>query len=920
MSAQPKSFYRRYGPLILVAFAILTVPMGYGVFQAQKTNDNDVRQWLPVTAKETVTYRRFRENFGADDFAMVSWEGCTIDDPRLVEFPELLVPTDAPLTEVSESFEAAATDAHYQCTLDTNLVALLPPASSAQGAFLDIEVVGGEEGNTLTIRPAQGEKIGHESEYELTTASEHKSLKMRSDGQQWNPLYFDRVMTGRSMLDQLTGEPFNLPQGQAISRIRGITIGNDRESSCAVIILSEEGEQKRKEAIEAIRVAAKVVGIPSEDMHMAGDHVVNAAIDVESKTAIRGVLPFSAFVALIVAWISLRSIRLTMAIFIVAIFCGGLSEAMVYYFGNLLMNQQLGTWLDGVGIYVGSKMNLILVVMPIMTYVLTLSGAVHLVNYYRDAIDEEGFEGAAGRAIAHGWKPCALAAATTAVGVGSLYISHIRPVKDFGLYSAFGLLLSLGGLFLFLPALLELLARWDRRRHQEMEQSIVRKPANSKWTMRIRSAGETIVNRHAFWTTACLIILAAFALGVQHIKTSVRPRSFFADTHPLNADLAWLDARFGPQTPVEIVVNIDLGKNKTKIRDRMQLIEAIQKQVEEMEVVGKTLSAVTFAPELDPPPRGKGILGVLRKAMESAYTKYVNDKLEENRGKFVDSKYLSEDTEKNIERWRISARMGSVDPTKQKELDYGEFLGAVEKTVKDYHAALAAKDPGRLAKDKPARMAGVTYEYTGMVPLFFVAQNELLDGLFKSFILAFVIIAVLMMFLLRSFRAGMLSMLPNVFPAAVIFGGMGWAGTIVDIGSMMTASVAMGIAVDDTLHFLHWFRHGMDNGMDRREAVIYAFERTSVAMLQTTSIAGMSLVMFYLSSFQPVAQFGLLMYWLLIGALVGDLIFLPALLAGPVGKIFEKKQAKREEAANEKRDDEKRDDETKKTTTWRAAL
>ena len=81
-----------------------------------------------------------------------------------------------------------------------------------------------------------------------------------------------------------------------------------------------------------------------------------------------------------------------------------------------------------------------------------------------------------------------------------------------------------------------------------------------------------------------------------------------------------------------------------------------------------------------------------------------------------------------------------------------------------------------------------------MVPLFFLAQRELLDGLFRSFLLAFVLIAVLMVVVLRSAGGGLLAMLPNLFPAAVVFGFMGLFALKLDIGSMLTASAAMGIA------------------------------------------------------------------------------------------------------------------------------
>ena len=124
--------------------------------------------------------------------------------------------------------------------------------------------------------------------------------------------------------------------------------------------------------------------------------------------------------------------------------------------------------------------------------------------------------------------------------------------------------------------------------------------------------------------------------------------------------------------------------------------------------------------------------------------------------------------------------------------------------------------------DRPAaqRKQKVSVIYTGLVPIVYKAQRTLLASLFESTGMAFVMIAVVMILLLRSPRAGLLSMLPNVFPVVAVFGIMGWRGTPVDIGSMMTASVAMGVAVDDTIHFLTWFRRGLDQGLGRNSAIL----------------------------------------------------------------------------------------------------
>lgn len=197
--------------------------------------------------------------------------------------------------------------------------------------------------------------------------------------------------------------------------------------------------------------------------------------------------------------------------------------------------------------------------------------------------------------------------------------------------------------------------------------------------------------------------------------------------------------------------------------------------------------------------------------------------------------------------------------------------------------------------------------YTGVVPVVYKAQRTLLTSLANSIALAFVLIAGVMIWLLNPGRnlldalqpanlgsgiaSGMVSMIPNVFPVLLVFGVMCHLGVEIDIGTMMTASVAMGVAVDDTIHFLSWFREYIDRGFDRVEAVIESYRRVGPAMTQTTIVGGLGLFVFALSTFTPTQRFGTLMLVMLAVALVGDLIMLPALLAGPLGRCFKPRRS-----------------------------
>ena len=855
------SFYDRYYIWILIGSLISIYPITVNVIKSEETNNNNIKQWLPENNfDETKIYAEFRAHFGTDEYAIVSWKGCTLTDPRLPRFAKL----------------------------------------------------------ALDFKNESDEKL------------------------------FAKVTTGPELLKKLQGKPFDLSESLARQRLQSILIGEDGKASAAVIKLTEAGDDDRREAIDSLRtILVNDLQIPANEIHMAGDAVTNAAVDVESQRATDSLVGYSMLIALTCAvtsfffahgrrsnhWIRglLYSFTLAMLIFFVAVYSALLAQSLVPVFGG--------------------RVNLVLVVMPVLIYVLSLSAGVHLINYYQDNVREHDVAHAPSETIRLGWMPCTLAAGTTAIGLGSLAVSNIIPVKDFGKYSAIGIVASLAVLFLLLPALLVLIQKFAKKANEGVEPISQTGPQGPFDRMVEWIAKQVIAHR---WPvlSICIGLLIFFGCGALYINTSVKPARFFHPQHRLIQDYEWLATpeRFGNQIPLEIVVAFDRKKSTLTTLGQMRLISAIEKDLtqNQSDLISHSISAATFAPELD----------------EGHYTQFVmNKRLAANRSDFHKVHYYSyqndadevasvppvadkskegteEEPQTGEDLWRISARI------RPGEKDYDQVILQIEKHVDGYLAKRSAESQEKqkkaeqhfekikqLVKQKIAEESevckgadneqecldkvkqkydvvltnqkkkfdnimravandalGVDVEYTGMVPLFHIAQRELLNGLFKSFVLAFLLIAVMMVIWFRNFASGLVSMLPNVFPAAVIFGWMGWTDRIVDIGSMMTASVAMGIAVDDTVHFLTWFRRGIASQMSRTEAVLYSYRRCALAMTQTTLIAGLGLVVFSLSSFQPVSQFGLLMFLLLLAALVGDLLFLPSLLASPAGKLFQAKK------------------------------
>lgn len=749
-----RSFYARYAWPIMIALGLLCPVILWGASQAFHSSNNNVYQWIPQDFPQSKKYEDFRRRFGTDDFALVSWDDCTLADGRLEDFAR------------------------------------------------------------------------------------------RCEESKW----FDRVNTGPRLLDTLTAEPFNLSRQEALSRLQGTLVGPDHQTTCALVILSAIGDARRTTVVAELQKIARLCGVDPKTVRLGGDAVINAAVDLESERAISQWIILSWTIALAVAWSCLRNVKLILMIFVVSGYSSVLGTAVIYY--------------------TGGTMNLVLVVVPVLIYVLPLSAAVHLSNYYRDAVRESGTAAATIRALAAGWVPCTLSAATTSLGLISLRVSHIVPVRMFGVYSAVGILASLVLLFGLLPAALQTCPPYGRQKPSDSESP------SDDW-------GDRLICRWADWLIrcrrgvvgVCLAALLFFAGGVTLVETTVAPTRFFSRQSRWVKDADWLQEKLGPMVPIEVLISFD-RLCPLNFLERIELVHHVERTLQAFDEIGGTFSAATFAPPLDARPTSVGptaqaALAVLGMGdREAIRRRILNKRLTRYRHRFQQTDYLHAEPQR--EWWRISARVRAFS-----DVDHDKFL----LNVQDHVDAFLR---GRVPPDQ-----GVRAEYTGIVPLVYLSQRELLKGLYKSFCLAFAMIGVVMLLLLRNVTAGLLVMLPNVLPAVVTFGTMGWTGKLVDVGAMMTASVALGIAVDDTLHFLTWFGRGVKQGHTRRQAILEAYRRCAPAMTQTTLIAGLGLLVFALSSFQPVSQFGLLMFILLAAALVGDLVLLPAMLATRLGKHFE---------------------------------
>ncbi len=178
----------------------------------------------------------------------------------------------------------------------------------------------------------------------------------------------------------------------------------------------------------------------------------------------------------------------------------------------------------------------------------------------------------------------------------------------------------------------------------------------------------------------------------------------------------------------------------------------------------------------------------------------------------------------------------------------------------------------------------VKVSLTGSVVIVQKSQEILLRDLFRSFMTAFGVIAIVMVLMLRSLIGGLIAMAPNLFPTVALFGLMGLARIPLDIGSVMSASVALGISVDDTVHLLSRFGSRRARGLGQIAHAFGALAQCGWAMFQTTLVCGVSLMAYWFSEFVPTSRFSLFMFGLLASALLGVIFLLPTLMASPLGR------------------------------------
>jgi len=460
------------------------------------------------------------------------------------------------------------------------------------------------------------------------------------------------------------------------------------------------------------------------------------------------------------------------------------------------------------------------------------------------------------------FQPCLFTTVTTIVAFCSLVVSDIRPVIDFGWIMTLGIFLAFVVAFIFFPSFLKMMSP---------------KPSVSAHdiTKRMTTGIARIALRHKNKILGLFAVLTVVAgVGLTRLGVDNRFIDYFKDTTEIYQGMNVIDTQLGGTTPLDIIIDADQKfydylKMLKKEMDAFEIedpfivhditkdenywfhpnklleVEKIHDYLESLPEIGKVLSMGTTL---------KIVRFLNKDEVPEDYDLAVYRKvLPENARKSFLDPYLSKDANEI----RISMRIEETDP----RLNRGELIKKIKRHLIDNMG---------IAEDR-IRVTGMAVMFNNMLQSLYTSQIATLE-------LVFVAILIMFMILFRRIWLAVLAVIPNVFCAIFILGFMGWMNIPLDMMTITIAAITIGIAVDDTIHYIHRYQSEFRLDANYRNSVIRCHGSIGRAIYYTSITITVGFSILTLSNFIPTIYFGVLTGLAMILALLGDLLLLPLLI------------------------------------------
>ena len=605
-------------------------------------------------------------------------------------------------------------------------------------------------------------------------------------------------------------------------------VSKDGKAWALFIQLDHHHQVERAILVDQVRVVLKKIIPQGERYHMAGPPVFNVTLDSYSR---RAALIFSPIIFLLVGLL-LWAIYQSLSWAVLALMVAGI--VILWSLAGLALFHR--------------ELNMVTSALPPLLLVISLSYTLHFLNAYQQ-------EGSLALAISRVNKPILLSSLTTSLGFGSLIVSNINPIRDFGLAAAFGVILAYLLVRTFLPASLGLL---NLTTSSENPFCRVRKSRLSigsyvfgYWLFVIgylfglgmerllQRIGD--INRRKGWLVLSLGILCLIGAVayLQQLKIEVNAINFLKSNNPMVRDYTFIEEHLMGLSPLELVVKLpqDTVMNDGALRP----IRALQSFLEHQTEVVNAFSLLDWHQVEKQVVK----LSLLLDPFQEMNPEELKP-LKEEVSKYYDPTGIA---------LRISCRLKTLSSSRYKELTQ-----RIEQYTQNYLSPT------------------IKTTLTGLVPMLITMQDTLLWSQAKSFGLAGLVNALVMLALARSLKPFILAMIPNILPIVLTFGFMGLARIPLDVATVMVASIALGMALDNTIHFIHRFREELDKGNSQVDAIYNTLHGIGRAMIFGSLVTAAGFLILCLSQFKPMIYFGLLSTITIFAALLADLFLHPVLL------------------------------------------
>lgn len=554
--------------------------------------------------------------------------------------------------------------------------------------------------------------------------------------------------------------------------------------------------------------------------HLAGWTVTNFSMSQYMKSDVATFIPLTYLFIAATIWLSFRNVRLTALAIVNISVCTGSTMGLFPLLGITLNN--------------------VTTIVPPLVMALALTDTVHIFAHLdRSLLDRHGNAAAAlNEVLQKVVVPCFLTSLTTAVGFVSLVVSDIPPIKDFGYVASAGMIFEFVFSFGLLPPLLLLC---------KPEHIFIREHPGSGFSFNLFLA--RLFDFVSSRPRSICIVLGILSIGAiwsaSTIKVETNLLEYFKKSSPLRQELKFVESRLSGVGTVDISLK---ANERDAFRNPVNLavIERLQNHAETLAGVDRTLSFVDFI-----------------KDMNMSFHDQIPDYYRIPESRDMISQYLllydSDDIDEFItsayDHARILIRISEHSSAGQARI-ITELRSFIESMAHD---------------DLQIRVTGQAVKDVNII-------DTLVQGQVESLTLAALLIAMIMFLALRSAVSGLLSLIPNLFPIALNFGIMGMLGITLNTSTALISVVALGIAVDDTIHFLTEYNRKKSINQNMRVVLHNVILEKGKGICSSTAILFISFSVLMLSRFVPTTNFGCLSAVIMLTAWIGDMIMLPAIM------------------------------------------